>query len=331
MGTTKELFQRFFLNYFWIGIAIILSALLLDAMMYTSAARPLAFEILLSLTQTIGVSVLVASIFTFASGTSEFVSKLRLLLESIVIKRNFLGNIDTKGKKEALKALIQPSEIEKNKYPNIGDYYGYFINKTLDIGKKSVRSNYQVHCRAYLDPTTNRIAVDGMYNYRVYPSNDGFHDIVVGFDEDLSGSCKCHHIAINTPDGRRELHDNLKFELEDKSGDISKEAKVKTDKYNKYSHLDVELKMVEYGKDHWALISFKALQPTDGFRFTLHCEGDVKIQEKAIFVVGANYFVDMADDKSDLFITCNQWINEGSGLTVLVSIQHLSAESSCDG
>ena len=322
MKFALELLKKFFINYFWLGLVIILLSIIIDFHYLQAQATPNYIKVTIKALESIGIAVLISSIFSFASGTSGFVDKIQSLLEGIIIKRNFLGNIDPEGKKEALKSLIQPSDTEKNKYPNIGDYYGYFINKTLGIGKKSVRSNYQVSSRAYYDPEQKRIAIDGTYSYRVYPSSDGFHEVTVGFAERKDGPSTCKHISICTPDGKRELKDKLEFNEVDEGGDISKLTTVQTSEYNQYQHLDVELKIKEYGKDHWALITFKALQPTDGFKFILHCDNEIEIQEHAIFVVGASYYIDISEDKKDLTVTCNQWINEGSGLTVLVAIPH---------
>lgn len=316
MQLTKELFKEFFLNYFWLGLVIILAAVIINEKCPESES----ISIITNVLESIGIAIMVASIFTFASGTSGFVEKMKSLLEDIIIKRDFLGNIDPEGKKEALKSLIQPSASEKSKYPNIGDYYGYFINKTLEIGFKSVRSNYQINARAFLDSSKNLIAVESTYSYRVYPSSEGFQPIILGFPEEESGTSDCQHVAISTPDGKRELHDNLEFEIHDQGGDISRRASIDTKKFNDQPHLDIEIKTIEYGADHWSLIDFQALQPTDGFKFKLHCDGDVSIQQNLIFVVGANYYVDESSNKKDLSITCNQWINEGSGLSVLVSV-----------
>ena len=84
--------------------------------------------------------------------------------------------------------------------------------------------------------------------------------------------------------------------------------------------------MTEFGTDHWSLVQFKALQPTDGFKFYMYCEGDdVVIREHAIFVVGAKYYFTLSENKKSVTVACNQWINEGSGLCVLVSIPHKQA------
>jgi len=129
-------------------------------------------------------------------------------------------------------------------------------------------------------------------------------------------------LLLVPPDGKRDVTDIFEFQEKDDGGDVSKITYVETDKYKDQPHLDVELKITEYGFDHWALISFKALQPTDGFKFILHCSEDIRVQEHSIFVVGANYYLDTSADKKELSVNCNQWINEGSGLTVLVAEPH---------
>jgi hypothetical protein len=311
----------FFINYSALGFLLLLIAIILDLLYPTP--RELILSITINTIHSIGLAILVASIFSFASGTSTFIEKIKELLEDIVIKRNFLGNIDPEGKKEALKSLIQPSAAEKNKYPNIGDYYGYFINKTLEIGKKSVRSNYQINSRAFYDSEKGKIAVEGIYSYRLYPSSDGYNDITVGFEEPLGGDSFCSHVAISTPDGNRKTFKDLQLQEHNEGGDISSRATISIQELgNGHNHLDVELKVTEYGSDHWSLITFKALQPTDGFKFYLHCDENVLIREHAVFVVGASYYIETNKNKKSIAIGCNQWINEGSGLSIVISTPH---------
>lgn len=316
--------RRFFATYFWLGVVILLLSIILD-LNYPSKDRAYWFSIVMKLIEATGVSILIASIFTFASGTSDFVDKIKELLEDIVVRRNFLANIDPDGKKEALKALIQPSTSEKNKYPNIGDYYGYFINKTLEIGKKSVRSNYQVTSRAYFDNSKGKIAIEGIYSYRLYPSADGFNDITVGFEDKESF---CDYVTISDPSGEQQKNERPELKEHNEGGDITHRAIISAKDFgDKKNHLDVELKVTEYGTDHWKLIQFKALQPTDGFKFQMRCDDNLVVQEHAIFVVGAKYYLNAPADKRSISISCNQWVNEGTGLCVLVSIPHESPVS----
>lgn len=328
LGTAFWL-KHFFVNYVWLGIAIVLIAALMDAQ-NPLEHRSFFIGAFINFLTTIGVAILVAAIFSFASSTYDFVEKIRVLLEDIIVKRNFLSNIDPEGKKEALKSLIQPSISESNKYPNIGDYYGHFINKTLEIGKKCVRSNYQINARAFIDKSANKVVVEATYSYRLYPSAaDGFQDITLGYQKDGNDGSYCEYVYISPPNGKRKEYkkDDIKFEDINEGGDESSKATIPVAEVGKgYDRLDVELKVVEYGVDHWVLYPFKALQPTDGFKFFLHCEDNLTIQHHSIFVVGANYNLDISKNKSDMSVSCNQWINEGSGLTVLISIPHVNSE-----
>lgn len=315
--------RKFFATYFWLGALLILVNIILE-LEYKADARAYWLSIVIKLIEAVGISILIASIFTFASGTSDFIGKIRSLLEDIVVRRNFLANIDPDGKKEALKALIQPSASEVNKYPNIGDYYGYFIEKTLGIAAKSVRSNYQVTSRAYFDQKKGKIAVEGIYSYRLYPSSNGFNDITVGFEH--KESC-CEYIAIHDPSGEKMEEKNIVLKEHNEGEDISFRATIPVKDFGSgKNHLDVELKVIEYGEDHWKMIQFKALQPTDGFKFQLRCEGDVAVKEHAIFVVGAKYYLRQSDGGDFFSVACNQWVNEGTGLCVLVSLPHTDCQ-----
>ena len=311
-------FKRFFVNYFWLGVVITLLAVILD-LQYPEKSRSEFGTIIIKLFETIGVSVLVAAVFTYASSTNEFIGSIRKLLEDIIVKRNFLANIDPVGKKEALKALIQPSAAEMNKYPNIGDYYGYFIEKTLAIQAKSVRSNYQIMARAFFDESKRRVAVEGVYCYRLYPSAEGFSDITLGFEEGVDGVSFCSHVIVTCPDGERHSVQMPELKEHNEGGDISRRFTFPIREFGSgKNHLDVEFKVTEYGGSGGMLMQFKALQPTDGFRFELRCDASLAIARQAIFVVGAKYYLNVAEDRKTVSVNCNQWINEGSGLCVLV-------------
>jgi hypothetical protein len=318
--------EKFFINYVWIGVVLLLAAIILD-LQYPAANRSFSLSVVINVIEAVGISVIIAAIFSFASGTSGFIEKIQGLLEDIVVRRNFLANIDPEGKKEALKSLIQPSVSEKNKYPNIGDYYGYFINKTLEIGQKSVRSNYQITSRTFFDEAKGKIAVEGLYSYRLYPSSDGYNDITVGFEEPQGGDSFCSYVSVSDPQGERKHFSNPELKEHNEGGDISCRATIPIKEFGDgKNHLDVTISVTEYGTDHWSLIQFKALQPTDGFKFHMHCDGEIKIQEHAIFVVGAKYYLEISDDKKTITVSCNQWVNEGTGLCIIASMPDVSAE-----
>ncbi len=108
MLSAVELFRKFFINYFWLGLVVVLISLLIDAYALKGNDGIRYVAVFVSLMETVGIAIMVASIFTFASGSSDFVDRIKSLLESIVVKRNFLGNIDSEGKKKRLNPSSSP-------------------------------------------------------------------------------------------------------------------------------------------------------------------------------------------------------------------------------
>lgn len=325
-GDVFSFLRKLLSNYMWFGLGLILLSIILDYE-FPLDGRKYYFSILFKLIEAVGLSIFISAIFSYAIETQSFVNYIKNLLENIIIKRNFLSNIDPSSKKQALKSLIQPSSEEINKYPNIANYYEYFIDKTLDISKKSVRSNYQISSRAYFDKNRGCIAIQGTYNYRLFPSIEGYQNVIVGFQQPISSGSFCSYVhAIDTNGKRKILEDTSLTETQNESGiTISKTQLDITDFGKNHDHLSIELKVTEMGGKNWQLLQFKALQPTDGFRFELFCEEGITILDKAIFVVGATYYVNLSSDNKNIIITCNQWINEGSGIAVMLQYENNSS------
>lgn len=319
---TKFDFFKLFSGYFWLGVVFILGTIILDLLFNI---RPFWASVVISLGNSIGIAIVVASIFTYASGTSEFINKIQSLLQDIVVSRNFLGNIDPESKREALNALIKPSSEEKRVYSNIEDYLNTYISQTMDITSKCIRSNYTVYARAYVDKIDKQecVCVKSDISYRLYPTKDGYSDIKVGFlvEDKLS---RCERIIINTPHGDREVINSEKIEFNEVEVDAGKirVASIDLSKHaKKCSHLDISVEFFEVGSDHWLMLSFCALMPTDGFKHTLDCADGLKINSFHTFIHGAKFYVDKKSD-AEMRISCNEWINEGTGISILISKAH---------
>lgn len=311
-------YLKLFSVYFWIGIVLILVAIIFE----TKLVNPsFSAKVFISLIESIGIAVLVASIFTFASGTSEFVNKIKLLLQDIVVSRNFLGNIDSQSKREALSSLIKPSTEEKQIYSNIEDYLNTYITQTMDVTTKCVRSNYNVYARAFIDDEKKCVFVESNITYRLYPTKDGFNDIRVGFLDSEKDST-CSKVVVNTPHGVRTVHEELKFASVTIDAGKARLATVDLSAHAKdCSHLDISLDMLEAGTDHWIMLSFGALMPTDGFKYHLRCDDGLEINRFHTFIHGAQFYIDEVSNR-ELITSCTEWVNEGTGLAMLVSLPH---------
>ncbi|WP_226396811.1 hypothetical protein [Haemophilus sp. Marseille-Q0026] len=320
--STLTFLSKVFPSYFWIGLTLILLSIILDKYI-ESEKYSFLITIFINLTQSIGVSILVATIFSFAATTADFTQRIKGFLEDIIIKRNFLSNIEPEGKKEALRALIKPSDKELSNLPNINDYYDHFINNTLAVQSKNVRSNYSIQVKIYIDPDDEKVKAEGIYTYRLYPSANGYNPIIIGFDEEKETGSKCIHIKVYNQKGAlftKEI-DNLQEIKED--GNTHRRQEGKIDLTNEeiakdQKYLDIELKVIEVGNIDSLLLQFKALQPTNGFKFNLECSENLQIRNHAVFVVNAKHYETLSEDKKSITISCNQWINEGSGVCVSI-------------
>lgn len=309
--------RKFFMNYVWLGIVLILTAIVLD-LEYPNAKLPLS--ILIKYIESVGLAILVAAVFTFASGTSEFIGHIRQLLQDIVLSRKFLGNIDADSKREALRALIRPSDEEQRIYSNVEDYYDTYIQQTMSISKKCVRSNYHIHCRVWYDEIKGKVISQETATYRLYPTKDGFNDIKLAFTDIPEDEVPvCDHLIIRAPNGDVGREEPWKLQKTERDDGIFYMAAYSLKEIGDgCPHLDIEIRTHSNEHDHWAALGFQASQPTDGFRYHVQCENDITIQSVHTYSHGSHLEADKGSNK-EMFVRCNQWLNEGAGLTVIVS------------
>lgn len=314
MKETWTWLKRFFLNYFWLGVVLILLAIILDLKL---ADKTLIENTAISLIETLGISIMIASIFTFAASTSEFTNKLTSLLRDIVIDRNFLGNIDGESKKDALRALIKPSKAELQSYSDIGRYYDMYIKHTMNITNKSVRSDYSVTAKIFKEE--EKVKSKSLISYRLHPTIDGYTDMNIMLDKSETGS-SINWIRITAPSGKRifdEVPDTEKIDYIGKKADT---LKIPLKELGKgYNHLKVEFEVTEIGLDHWIHLTFYAMEPTDGFRYNIECRDGLIVKDYVTFIYGSKFYVDKLNDNKQILFSCDEWINEGTGLAAVIS------------
>lgn len=266
--------------------------------------------------QTLAITLIITSTFTVFFDTPSFVKKITNILKDIVIEKDFLVEIDPKKKEKVLKNLLSPSKDELMKYSNIEDYYTFYAEKTLNTRKNNVRSDYSLTLKSYYKD--GKIVTDGIYTYRLHPSEDGFEPILVGFTKD------CPHNKITCLEIFKPNNDKETFNMETMQPSIdddkTKEWKIEINDYAKgEKHLHINLKTQECGKDHWQLVNFKAMQPTDGFKLDLTCHEDIEIKEYLIFgIESKDYHYTKDENNKNIEIICNKWIDRGMGIAIVV-------------
>ncbi len=314
MHNDKMWLGRLFSSHFWLGMLLVLLSVVLEA---TIPQPHFILVTTISFIQTIGIAIVVAVIFTYTAGTAEFLEKITTLLKSIVIDRNFLANIDIDSKRSALVALIKPSEAERQRYAHIGTYYDIFINHTLNITKKCVRSDYRLEARAFVD-ADGVVAVEQRVSYRLHPTIDGYTDITMRLDDELLGSTY-KWARVSDPQGNVLVSDLPAPQSVSYRGNTTLVSKIPLRELGKgKDHLIVQWCIIEKGYDHWIHLTFQALEPTDGFEYFLTCENDLHIWAFQTFVHGADFKVYRDNDRR-IELSCHEWFNEGTGVAIVVS------------
>ena len=320
---TIDLLKSIFMHYFWVGVALTLLAIVLGQQV--EKPGPI-FATLVELLKTVGISVLVAAVFSFAASTSDLMERVSSLLQNIVVSRGFLNNIAESSKRDVLHAILKPSDQQKVIYGNIEDYYRHYIDLTMQVSSTNVRSNYISVCRASLNRENNLLQAEYRNYYRLYPSTTGYDDIEIGYYGEDHSRINHRSVTIYTPDGKTHVFGRDKIlSLPQVEKDNSKIIRIPIEELGRgFDHLDIEFQTTQYGHDHWIVIGFQALLPTDGFRFHLECDEPLRIQEEETFVHGAAWHKDPkeVEGQSAMSLVCQQWIERGSGVSIVVSMPH---------
>jgi hypothetical protein len=309
-------FKQYFLKYCWASIFILLAVIIFDLQFPN---QNVYLRIISDFFRTVGVTLLVASIFSWATDTENFMNEIQSKLIDIVINRKFLTSLDHDSKINTLGAILKPIN-DKSK---IGDYCQYYIEKTLGISKENVRTNYKVDARIYFDKLRNRVACEKYVTYTLYPTESGYSPIRIGYsDKETIGNI--YYLKLHSKiNGKSTL-----FKQEDIQlipipidGVIMHIATFDMSKFTiEDEYLEVEFKMSEYGYDHWIMAAIQILQATDRLHFKIRCEDGIKINTTDAFGQGVDFNISKSDDKKEASISTFQWLTEGAGAIVIASI-----------
>lgn len=318
MNKSQSKYFIFFSKYFWFGVLAVLITIILQEKLDKNGEYYFIFNVGAILLSTIGLTVIVASLFTYALGTQEFIEYIENKLEDIIVGRNFLKNMDSEKKISALHSILKPNSLQEKIYKNLEEFYEYYINDIMNVSKKNIRSDYRISVDIQYDTDKSKLYAKGSVVYRLYPSEDGYEPITVGLSNDGLSKCtrleifdthtKCETIDLEALEYVPQEHDNMSIASID-----MKEYSIET-----HDHLSIELDFEEYGFDHWMAFRFLIFQATDGLNFTVNCFDDISIKEKAIYDLNSKYHIS-EDTNTTYRVSSHQWIQEGAGIVVIVS------------
>jgi hypothetical protein len=315
------LFSNYFSTWLIIGILIILTSHIINYDILPLMPNHPQISNLIYLFScvlvSIGISLVVASIFTYSINSSRFLNFIKDNLSKIVISKEFLKDLSVNTKKEALNLILRPTDKLINIYSNINEYYQEYIDNSLELFETNFKSNLFITCFATHD--NKRLKVEFTTSYRIYKVGDTFQPLIIGFENEEYELLETKIIA---PDGNRiEITDTEGEAKNEESGFKWTEFKfdINDVRFSSFTHLAIKQFGVEYGKDHWQFFSFKALTPCDGINFELRCDKGLIVKSHMIFDKDKYYSAELSSDKKYLQIITNQWIKPGVGISVIIA------------
>lgn len=307
-----KFFRRFFNKFFVIGFITILISIIIDLSINDCIIK----MIIVNLSNTIGIALLIGSIFDFSKNSNDFMDFVSSILKDIIVSKNFLKGLEDKEKKKALEMVLTPSGNQLEQCSDIQMYFQRKIDETMEIFHTNFKTNLVVNAEIR--------KLDGIVQtfitliYRVYKIEDKYFPLITTFEKE---DCNVEKSYIISPEGVKEINEK---DVTSTDEDISP-INVKTYSYEipeelyKYPYLTIKKTVIEKGYNHWTNFHWNTLTPTDGITFTLKCYDELHIKEYFIFDSEEFYNVTEADDKTSIDIISTLWLDKHSGFVFTVS------------
>ena len=317
--------KKVFKNFFWLGVVVLLITIIVYEKLLVKYQNSIIFKTLIDLSTTLSISIVISGIFTWVSESSFFATKIMSLLKSVVLKRDFLSNLDIANKKEALKVLIEPSRFERNNFERVADYYSFYIDQTMDLSNKNIRSDYIANVEVSFEANIVQYITD--ITYRLFPNEKGFGLLKVGFEEQPGSKIgELISAKIGISSGEYVDITNMFKDNDDTIGGMKSilktvdlnQDKIETIQLKEQKFLIVKLTLKEYGYDHWVPINFRTLQPTSSFSYVVNYPSDFHCVSYNTYGQAINYTIDDSQPHK-LDIRTPQWLNEGAGINIIIS------------
>lgn len=316
-----NIFQRFFNKYFNIGVFLILISIIINECILQIPQWLLVFvEIFEKLLNTIGISLLIGSVFDFSKNSDGFMNYVSNLLKEIIVSKNFLNGLDVAEKRNALEMILKPSGDQLVQCSDIGLYFKSKINESLEMFYTNFKTNLVVN--VVVKKKDGLVVSDSVLTYRVYKIEDKYFPLVTTFERD-GGFVE--ESTIIYPGGEKTITEN---DITNNNNQISA-TNAKTFSYDipeelyQYPYLTIKKKIHENGYDHWTNLNWSTLTPTDGVIFNVLCMDNLFIKEFFLFDDNKTFHVNENKEKTQIEITTSQWLDTNSGFTFTISDSYI--------
>lgn len=275
-------------------------------------------DILAQLVGGVGISLIVAAIFSMAIATDEFVEYIKKHLVSIIVSKDFLRELNVREKKKMLDVTLRPSKELSKIYSGIDDYFDEYIESSVKLFDTCYRGHLRIDIVASLCPEKRLLVSNWDMDYEMYRVADKFDPLVAYFEDESS---ELLSTSIKGPDG-----DPIDIPKDKyiKVNDVDDETMSQgffceiPEELNRFRHIYVNRTLVEYGSDHWQTISYKAIKPCHGMVIKVACKDGIKIRNIRTF--GTKKKFNIFETPGEAKIVCNDWLSPGFGVHVLLGL-----------
>lgn len=309
-----KVFHRFFNKFFVIGLITILVSIIINLKIADDCFIKLVF---VNLFNTIGVALMIGSIFDFSKNSQDFMDFVSNILKDIIVSKNFLKGLEDKEKKKALEMILTPSGNQLEQCSDIQMYFKKKINDTMDIFHTNFKTNLVINAEARKKEGIVQVFIT--LTYRVYKIEDKYFPLVTTFERE---NCNVEKSYIISPDGEEIEINEKNMTLDDTTispTNVKKYSYEIPDTLYKFPYLTIKKICVEMGYDHWTNFHWNTLTPTDGITFSLSCYDNLHIQEYFIFNSENLYNVNENDTHTHIDIISTSWLDANSGFVFTIS------------
>ena len=305
---------HFFSKYMVIGTILILFAIILDLM----HVEHILVDIFVKLLETIGIALLIGSIFDFSKNSDNFLDLVSNILYQIVVSKEFLKKLGEDDKKQALELILRPSSEQLEKCGNIDDYFKKGIDNSMGMFDIDFKTNLVITAEAVKE--NGKVIVKGVMSNRVYRIKEEYSPIYTTFEREGSSIT---NTTIIHPEGENNptLVENKIAESDiNEKGQIAVKYEMRIpEDLQRYPYLTIKREFVEEGFDHWTNFHWTSLTPCDGIVFHLKCGRELSIKDYLIFDNKKLYDVDLSVDRKNINIISVNWLNSYTGFTLTIS------------
>lgn len=320
----QRLFRVFFAWYAVLGVALLAAAYMLEFEVCQRLGPHPKLQYLCTIAQylanSIGLALLVASVFSFSIESASFLDYMKGILVRIVVSKDFLRNLSLSNKREAMELILKPSDDQASLASQVEEYFKQHIDQSMHLFEKNFKSSGNLNLRATYEDDNPVVRVYEDSSYTIHRTEPRFLPLKFGFEDSRSKLIDGEYVIPNEPGRPLKEADFKGTPRKAESGLLWNEFTYELpDDVHNHPYISIHMRYIEYGQDHWQLIVYRSMSFMNGLNVSLLCERDLRVKGYMIFDVEKNYTVTLSPDSKDLRIRCSQWIQPGRGLCILVA------------